>query len=188
MDKAGDGFYYHLGSTLGARDSRNRVRWLNAHLLDLPAHEAYRKEFRKRQVQLEKQYLYDPSSTLSLVRKWGPSTWNIIRSMDCAATGRDDHIEEEVNEAANIICRNPSAIFERSLDIMPQNDVSSLIFLRHPPNDKDKSKHFIPTQHLRTLFEAQRRNPVNKESLFSHAAGWAICYRALPPMSLYLPT
>jgi len=61
MDKADRGSFYALGSALGARNSRNRVSWLSAHLLDFPAHEAYRKELS-----------YDPSSTLSLVRKWGP--------------------------------------------------------------------------------------------------------------------
>ena len=32
--------YYHLGSALGSRDSRNRVGWLGVHLLGLPVHEA----------------------------------------------------------------------------------------------------------------------------------------------------
>jgi hypothetical protein len=85
MDKAEKGFSYHLGSALGARDSRNRVSWLSAHPLDFPAHEGLRR----------KELGQSPSYTLSLVRKWGPSTRNIIRSMNCAALGRNDPIEDE---------------------------------------------------------------------------------------------
>ncbi len=79
MDKADNGSLYHLRSALSARDSHNHVSWLSAHLLDFPAHEAYRKELS-----------YDPSSTLSLMRKWGPSTRNILHSMKSAAQGLPD--------------------------------------------------------------------------------------------------
>jgi hypothetical protein len=188
MDKAGRGSLYHLGSALGARDSRNRVSWLSAHLLDFPAHEAYRKELRNRRTQLEKQPLHDPSSTLSLVCKWGPSTRNIIRSMECAALGLDDPIERDAKRAAIRICKNPSAIFEGSSGIrMPHSEGSSVIFLRRTPNGSVKSgkgQTFIPTPHLLTLFEEERQKMSNKDSLelfyllSSHAltrtpAGWA---------------
>jgi hypothetical protein len=193
MDKAGNGFLYHLGSALGARDSRNRVSWLSAHLLDFPAHEAYRKELKKRQIQLENQFLYDPSSTLSLVRKWGPSTRNIIRSMNCAATGENDLLEMQASAAAEHICNNPSTIFEASLGKrMPQSKGSSVIFLRRTPDENSpdgsvklgEGQTFIPTAHLLTLFEEQRQKKTNRErldlfyALSSHpltrgAAGWA---------------
>jgi hypothetical protein len=182
MDKADRGLLYHLGSALGARDSRNHVSWLSAHLLDFPAHEAYRKELRKeyRKIlekelgkepgkELEKELLYDPSSTLSLVRKWGPSTRDIIHSMECAALGRVDSIEGEAKAAAIRICRNPTAIFERSLGIrMPHSEVSSVIFLRRTPDGSvksDRGKTFIPTPHLLAIFDEQRQKRPNKESL-----------------------
>jgi hypothetical protein len=165
MEKADKWFIYHLGSALGARDSRNRVSWLSAHLLDFPAHEAYRKELRKRQTPPS----YDPSLTLSLVRKWGPSTRNIIRSMECAALGLDDTIEEEAETAAIHICNNPTTIFKQSLGIrMPQSEGSSVIFLRRTPGGSvksDKGKAFIPTPHLLAIFEKQRQTKSNKESL-----------------------
>jgi hypothetical protein len=158
MDKADRGLLYHLGSALGARDSRNRVSWLSAHLLDFPAHEAYRK-----------QLLYDPSSTFSLVYKWGPSTRNIIRSMECAALGLVDPIEEEVEKAVMRICNNPSAIFEEALGIrMPQSEDSSVIFLRRTPDGSvksDRGKAFIPTLHLLTTFEKRRVKKPNEEAL-----------------------
>jgi hypothetical protein len=165
MDKAEKRLLYHLRSALGARDSRNRVSWLSAHLLDFPAHEAYRKELRKRQIELNKQLLYDPSSTLSLVRKWGPSTRNILRSMEYAALGEPDPIEQAAKEAAMAICKNPSAISGTSLDLMAPSEGSSLIFLRRKRNGKVASgngQRFIPTTHLRALFEVQRRGIANE--------------------------
>jgi hypothetical protein len=128
--------------------------------LDFPAYEAYRKELRERQTQHDKQPLYDPSSTLSLVRKWGPSTRNILRSMKSAALGLNDPIERNAKQAATYICNNPSAIFEDSLDLMPQSEGSSVIFLRRTPEGSvtsDEGKRFIPTLHLLALFEEQRR-------------------------------
>ncbi len=188
MDKAGKGFLYHLGSALGARDSRNRVSWLSAHLLDFPPHEAYRKELRERQIQLRKPPSYDPSLTLSLVRKWGPSTRNILRSMESDARGTVDRIENEARSAAGRICRNPTALFQESDQHLPQSEGSSVIFLRRTPGssvDKDLGKTFIPTPHLLAILEEQRQTRSNKESLdlfyalSSHAltrtaAGWAL--------------
>jgi hypothetical protein len=169
MEKAEKGFLYHLGSALGSRNSRNRVSWLSAHLLDFPAHEAYRKELRERQIQLGTPPSYDPSLTLSLVRKWGPSTRNIIRSMECAADGLDDTIEEEAETAAIHICNNPTTIYQQSLGIrMPQSEGSSVIFLRRTPGGivkSDRGKTFIPTPHLLAILEEQRQTKSNKESL-----------------------
>jgi hypothetical protein len=63
----------------------------------------------------------------------------------------------------NKIWSNPSAIFEGSLDIIPKSEGSSLIFLC--PNREGKGRHFIPTPHLRTLFEGQCRKLENQEFL-----------------------
>jgi len=137
--------------------------------LDFPAHEAYRKELRKRQTELKKELLYDPSSTLSLVRQWGPSTRNILRSMECAARGLNDPIQEVAEEAARLICTNVSDILKRSEGIrMAKSEGSSVIFLRRTPGSDvqlDKGRTFIPTSHLLTIFEGQRKNKSNEESL-----------------------
>ena len=157
MDNAGRGSLYRLGSALGARNSRNRVSWLSA-LLDFPAHEAYRKELS-----------YSPSSTLSLVRKWGPSTRNILRSMECAAHGLNDPIQEAAEEAAIRICTNPLAILKGSEGIrLVQSEGSSVIFLRRTPGGSvksDRGRTFIPTPHLLAIFEEQRKKNSNKEYL-----------------------
>jgi hypothetical protein len=178
MAKAVKGLLYHLGSALGARDSRNRVSWLSAHLLDFPAHEAYRKELKRRQTQPE----YNLSSTLSLVRKWGPSTRNILRSMASAALGVADPIEGETTTAAIDVCSDPVA--ESFRQHMPQSKSSSIIFLRRTQNGSvDKGKVFIPTPHLLAIFEEQRVLQSNEKALelffvlSSHAltraaAGW----------------
>jgi hypothetical protein len=138
--------------------------------LDFPAHEAYRKELRKKQrKKLGKRLLYDPSSTLSLVRKWGPSTRNTIRSMQYAARGDVDPIADEAEAAAIRICNNPRTafIFEYSLGIhMPKGERSNVIFLRRTPDGSvksDRGKTFIPTPHLLAIFEEQRQKRPNKE-------------------------
>jgi hypothetical protein len=185
MDKAEKRLLYHLRSALGARDSRNRVSWLSAHLLDFPAHEAYRKELRKRQIELNKQLLYDPSSTLSLVRKWGPSTRNILRSMEYAALGLDDPIEMEAKGATERICSYPSAIFDEILGKrMPRSEGSSALFLRrYGSAASGTATAFIPTPHLQALFEERHKRMTNRDildliyALSSHsltrgAAGW----------------
>ncbi|KIM25413.1 hypothetical protein M408DRAFT_26200 [Serendipita vermifera MAFF 305830] len=64
------------------------------HLPSVPEIAAIAKERRKVEPS------YDPSSTLSLVRKWGPSTRNIIRSMEFAARERVDPIEKEAKDAS----------------------------------------------------------------------------------------
>jgi hypothetical protein len=152
--------------------------------LDFPAHEACRKERRKERrkklgeelkkepgkKELEKRLLYDPSSTLSLVRKWGPSTRNIIRSMKFAALELHDPIEQDAERAVTHICNNRSGIFEESLGIsMPQSEDSSVIFLRRTSSDGNvksgRGKTFIPTPHLLAMFEKRRRKMSNEESL-----------------------
>jgi hypothetical protein len=178
MDKAGKGPFYHLGSALSARDSCNRVSWLSTHLLGFPAHEAYRKELRKRETKLKKKLLYNPASTVSLVRKWGPSTRNILRSMEYTANrkGPPDKIENDAKKAAAHICNNALAMVEGSIDLMEESEGSSLIFLRPTPKGifaSEEGKRFIPTPYLRALFEEKRRGMKNNQSLqlfraFSH--------------------
>jgi hypothetical protein len=98
--------------------------------------------------------------------------------------GTKDPIEKEASAAVNRICNKPSIIFEESLNIIPQSEGSSVIFLHRAPNDQDEFKHFIPTPHLWALFEEQRSKLASKEALelfltlSSHsftrpAAGWA---------------
>ena len=161
MDKAARRYFYHLGSALGARDSRNRVSWLSTHLLDsLLTRRLYRKELG-----------CNPFSTLSLVRKWGPSTRNIIRSIRRAATGRYDPIDENVQRAAARISQHSSTIFDES---MPRSEGSSIIFLRRAPDSisvgLERGMAFIPTPHLMNIFELHRQNISNQASieLFVH--------------------
>jgi hypothetical protein len=122
-----------------------------------------------RQKQLGKRLLYDPSSTLSLVRKWGPSTRNILRSMRRAALGRDDPIEMEAEAAATHICNHPEAIFDGIYNRMPQSKSSSVLFLRRYTPDgsvtSGTANAFIPTPHLQAIFEEQGRTRSNRDIL-----------------------
>jgi len=169
MDKAVKRSLCHPRSALGDRDSCSHVSWLRAHRLDFPAHDAYRKEWRKLREQLGEQPLYDPSSTHSLVRKWGPSIWNIIHSMEFAACGDINPIERNAKRTAGYICNNPSTIFKGSLNItMPESKGSSVIFLCCTLGGKVASDHgltFIPTRHLLAIFEEQHGQKSNKEAL-----------------------
>ena len=168
MDKTGRWSTYHLRSALGTRDSCNCVSWLSSHQLDFPAHEAYRKTLRKRQTQPEKQRLYDPSSTLSLVRKWGPSTRNILRSMRYAALGDVNPIEMEAESAAIRICNNPLVTLEKLSTRTSHIDVFSVIFLRRAANvsvQLDEGQTFIPTPHLQAIFEKERLDRSNGDRL-----------------------
>jgi len=136
--------------------------------LDFPTDETYRKELGKRQKKLKKKVWYHPSSTLALVRKWGPSTRNILRSMEYTASGDVDPIEEETKTAAIAIWNNPRLILGTSIDLVPQSEGSSLVFLRRARNGSvtlGEGKRFIPTPYLRALFEAQRPAMENNESL-----------------------
>jgi hypothetical protein len=111
----------------------------------------------------------DPSFTLSLVRKWGPSTRNIIRSMQCVINDDVDPIEVEVQGAVESTCASPSTIFDNSGGkSMPRNKISSVVFLRRPLSHSSNltdCESFIPTLHLINLFEKRRRKMANKESL-----------------------
>jgi len=181
MGQTDKGLLYHLGSALGARDSHNCVSWLSTHLLCFPAHEAYRKELRtqnrkrlenklgkKQGKEHEKQLLYDPSSTLSLMHKWGPSIRNILCSMEYDTNEEDDPIEVEALSTAISICKS-SNMFNVSAGVcMPQSEGSSILFLRRTPGGSvklNRGKTFIPTSHLLAIFEEQRQKMSNKESL-----------------------
>jgi len=89
----------------------------------------------------------DPSSTLSLVRKWGPSTRNIIRSIKRALLKQPDPIAEEVETALRNL---PSQGF--FLSILNDSSVSCVVFCRPLRGDKGvqwgAKHHFIPTPHL----------------------------------------
>ena len=129
---------------------------------------------------------YKPCSTLSLVRKWGPSTRNIIRSLEAARYARRDPIEAEVRQAASKLGSNLWDILEgEEKSSFPQSAASDLVFIRRNVKDRDfgKSDRCIPTPHLVNIFEEYQRALQNLDSLMlfnalsSHsftrtAAGW----------------
>ena len=132
---------------------------------------------------------HNPSSTLSFVRKYGPSTRQVIRSMEDGKSHIDptDSIEREVKDAVETLCRNPSTILVPSgAGSMPRSEGSSVIFVRRPMGDTafDKVISFIPTLYLLDIFESHCCEVAIKDSLqlfcalSSHAltrtaAGWA---------------
>jgi len=115
----------------------------------------------------------DPSSTLSLVRKWGPSTRNIIRSIKSALLKQPDPIAEEVVTALkNLPSQTPF------LDILKD---SSVVFCRPLRGDEGvqwAAKHyFIPTPHLIDVVYTIQQSLDLFFALSSHAltrspAGW----------------
>jgi len=117
----------------------------------------------------------DASSTLSLVRKWGPSTRNIICSIDYMAEGQLDPIYSEARGAAANLCSNPSTITVAFHgNFLPTTTRSSAIFLRHRVGSHllgvDTCSYFIPTPHLIEIFEDARLDPQNENSLLLFAA------------------
>jgi hypothetical protein len=174
MEQATRSSCSHFGSPHITRNCSYRVSWLGAHLLGLLLTKClHRKELGE-----------DPSSTLSLVHKWGPSTRNIIRSIKCAREGSFDPIEEEVYSAVENVCQAPLGILQGfGGGSLPQDKGSSFIFVRRPA-DLERAISFIPTKHLTQIFEDHSLDVANKEclklfiSLSSHAltrtaAGWA---------------
>ena len=130
---------------------------------------------------------HDPSSTLSLVRKWGPSTRNIIRSLKYLRTQlREDPIEAEVRQAAAELGSNLwSTLGSEDKSSLPQSTASVVVFIRRNVKNRDfgKSDRCIPTPHLVNIFEQYQRALQNHNSLrlftslSSHsftrtAAGW----------------
>ena len=127
---------------------------------------------------------YEPRSTLSLVRKWGPSTRNIIRSLVAARNKYDDPIEAEAQIAASDLGLNLwSVLGGDSKGSFPQSTASVLIFIRRKDGNFAKSDRCIPTPYLVNVFEKYQHALQNQDSvklfkaLSSHsftrtAAGW----------------
>ena len=128
------------------------------------------------------------NSTLSLVRKWGPATRDIINSINHIAEGRDDPIEANTTGAAYELYQNLSTVTVASERAFRLTTLASkIIFLRRRPlsdvQDFTACSHFIPTANLFRIFENARRSTVDEDSLrlfqalSSHsltrtAAGW----------------
>ena len=137
-----------------------------------PAHEGlYRKELG-----------YQSSPTLSFVRKYGPSTRQAI----CCAARIDstNALDRDIQGAVETLCAAPMAVFGPKG--LPRSEGSSVIFVRRPLGDigSEKAISFIPTRHLRQMFEIHCCRVANQHSLnlfcslSSHAltrtaAGWA---------------
>ena len=131
---------------------------------------------------------YDPSSTLSLGRKWGPSTRNIIRSID---SGRTDRLENEAEEAAGIICLAPLQVLPGGKFSIPRSEGSALVFIRRPLRslDFEASDRFIPTPNLIDIFDRnhQRRQNINSVDLFFMLSSHSLTRTAAAPTIHYRP-
>jgi hypothetical protein len=165
MEQATRSSCSHCGSPHSTRNCSYRVSWLGAHLLGLLLTKClHRKELGE-----------DPSPTLSLVHKWGPSTRNIIRSIKHAREGSFDPIEQEVYSAVEDVCQAPLDVLQGfGGGYLPRDNGSSFIFVRRPA-DLERSISFIPTKHLTQIFEGHCLEVANKQclelfiSLSSHA-------------------
>ena len=106
----------------------------------------------------------DPSSTLSLVRKWGPSTRNIIRSID---SGHTDRLEAEADEAAGNLCAAPFQVLPGGKSSIPRSEGSTLVFMRRQVGslDFEASDRFIPTPNLIDIFDRNHQRWQNIDSL-----------------------
>ena len=119
------------------------------------------------------------STTLSFVRKWGPSTRNMLHSVPFENT----HIlESEANDATRRVLAAASSSIESTL---PRSEGSSLVFTRRKADSFyfHQAVHFIPTPHLIDIFDSvqQTTQDTNALNLFnmlsSHSftrtkAGW----------------
>jgi hypothetical protein len=119
------------------------------------------------------------------VRKWGPSTRNIIRSIEYDIAKHPEHpdpIEQAVLDAVNRIQQNQSVKF------LSGSQASSVIFHRRVQGSGkvqwESLQLLIPTQHLINTFEEGRNKMTNSRyldlfcTLSSHAltrtaTGWA---------------
>ena len=133
---------------------------------------------------------HDPSSTLSLVRKWGPSTRNILRSINSRSRNRKiiDPIAAEAQGAAFELSENPSGITVASHGLfLPAAEGPTVVFLRRKVGSEslgsDACSHFIPTPALIDIFEDAHQSMQNENalklfsalswhSLTRTAAGW----------------
>ncbi|EIM87880.1 uncharacterized protein STEHIDRAFT_155243 [Stereum hirsutum FP-91666 SS1] len=127
----------------------------------------------------------DPSSTLEMVDKWGPSVRTIIDLANGHTTPLS--LEGHAKTAARIICTNPIPTLSYHGSIP-----SSLVFVRpyrqYKENDdiesSDACKYFIPTTFPAELVETSRAKisndaslelyeNISMHSLTKSAAGWA---------------
>jgi hypothetical protein len=110
-----DSFLYHLGSTLGARDSCNHVRLLGAHLLVLAVHEA---PLHKR-AWVRSIFHSRPRAQVGTVDlEYHP------QHRACSRWLRRSH-GREVQGAAEYICK-----YSLNIGYIPRNESSNVIFLR----------------------------------------------------------
>ena len=118
---------------------------------------------------------YNPAPTLSLVRKWGPSTRNIIRSFECVrdqlrdplCNGLPDPIEAEVRHAAEQLGADLWNTLGGKNSDFPRSTASAVVFIRQNVRDHDfgRSYRFIPTPHLVNIFEEYQLAQQNLDSL-----------------------
>ncbi|KAH9930687.1 uncharacterized protein B0H18DRAFT_1093567 [Fomitopsis serialis] len=105
-----------------------------------------------------KELQFDPSSTLCLVRKWGPSIRNII----CIT-------EDLLARASAVhICADPLSVNAMSgKGRKADSEGSNLVFLRphREAGDLWQSVPFIPTKYLSDIFEEYRSRLSNDRSL-----------------------
>lgn len=138
-----------------------------------------------------KERKFDPSSTLEMVGKWGPSTRTIVSLADGSNT--EASLEAQARSAADHICSNLSFIVALSdPGSISTSEGSDLVFIRphrqYMQNGDIKSSAtcypFIPTGFLAELFEKSRMKISNDaslalfETLSTHsltkgAVGWA---------------
>ncbi|KAK7058389.1 hypothetical protein VNI00_002023 [Paramarasmius palmivorus] len=115
----------------------------------------------------------DVSSTVSLVRKWGPSTRTIIRILAEAGIERD--FETDAAEDARKICLKKLVLSDLAVpgsSRKPDESVScTLVFIRPKrvlaPDGTIRSSlavPFIPTQYLGEVFETARTKLPNTEA------------------------
>jgi hypothetical protein len=135
-----------------------------------------------------KESKYVSSTALSLVRKWGPSIRNVIRSIKSTAKGDNDSLERAALKAAIQAWEHFKQHPKQDLSALAMEGVGSdLIFLRRKPTSKSIGEqciyYYIPTPHLRDIFEQHRQGVANQDflnlyfNLSSHAltrtsAGW----------------
>ena len=116
---------------------------------------------------------YNPSSTLTLVRKWGPCTRNIIRSMEAELNHVADPVEKEVRVAVEYVCQNSRTIFGASVHKanLPEQG-SSVVFIRRKPKalggsmeDLAESIIFIPTPHIINILDKHHSEMENLQTV-----------------------
>ena len=135
-----------------------------------------------------KERRYKISSTLPFVRKYGPSTRQVLHCADpIDPVNSINSIDWEIKDAVENICKPPLDILVATGGgYLPRREASNLIFIRRPQREMEFEEviSFIPTPHLIGIFENQYCNVANKHSLWlfcelsSHAytrtaAGWA---------------